>query len=95
MYYAEFCPYGINTISDDDTLMAFYTRDERDEMVVRINNAHSEMTEGCAVAVTVREVAHRYNFNDFRNGNASEVSQLLTCEGKCFFQIHHKLSYVF
>lgn len=42
-----------------------------------------------------REVAHRYDFNDFRNDNASEVPHLRTCKGKCFFEIHHKPSYVF
>ena len=46
MYYAEFCPYGIHTISDDDTLMAFRTRNERDEMVERINAAHDECIGG-------------------------------------------------
>ena len=94
MFYAEFCPYGTHTISDGDTLMAFDTREERDEMVDRINDANSEMVDGCAVAVTTREVAHRYNFKDFRNGNASEVP-LRTCKGKYFFEIHHKPSYVF
>lgn len=95
MFYAEFHPYGINTISDGDTLMAFDTREERDEMVERINDAHSERMDGCAIAVTTREVAHRYNFNDFRNDNASEVYYLRTCKGKCFFEINHKTSYVF
>lgn len=95
MFYAEFCPYGIHTISDGDTLMAFETREERNEMVERINDAHSERIEGCAVAVTTREVAHRYDFNDFRNDNASEVPHLRTCKGRSFFEIHHKPSYVF
>ncbi len=95
MFYAEFCPYGIHTISGGDTLMAFDTREERDEMVDRINDSHNEMVEGCAEAVTTREVAHRYNFNDFRNGNASEVPYLRTCRDKCFSEIHHKPSYVF
>lgn len=95
MFYAEFCPYGINAISDGDTLMAFETREERDEMVKRINDAHRESVEGCAAAVTTREVAHRYNFNDFRNDNATEVPHIRTCEGRCFFEIHHKQSYEF
>jgi len=95
MFYAEFCPYGIHTISDGDTLMAFETRDERNEMVKRINDAHSERAEGCAVEVTTREVAHRYNFNDFGNDNASEVPYLRTCKGKCFSEIRHKPSYEF
>ncbi len=55
MFYAEFCPYGIHTISDGDTLMAFETREERNEMAERINDARSERVEGCAVAVTTRE----------------------------------------
>lgn len=95
MFYAEFCPYGIHTISDGDTLMAFDTREERDDMVDRINDFHSEMIGGCAAAVTTREVAHRYNFNDFRNGNASYVPFLRTCNGKRFFKIRHKPIYVF
>ena len=93
MFYAEFCPYGISTISGGDALMAFDTREERDEMVDRINDAHSEMVDGCAVAVTTREVAHRYNFKDFWNDNASEVPYLRTCKGKRFFEIRQKPSY--
>lgn len=91
MFYAEFCPYGIHTFSDSDTLMAFETREERDEMVERINDAHSERM----IAMTQREVVPRYDFNDFRNGNASEVPHLRTCKGKPFFEIHYKPSYVF
>lgn len=95
MFYAEFHPYGIHTISDGDTLMAFETREERDEMVERINDAHSERVEGCAIKVTTREVAHRYNFNDFKNDNVTEVPYLRTCKDRCFFEISHKPSYVF
>lgn len=95
MFYAEFCPYGIQTISDGDTLMAFETREERDEMVERINDAHSESAEGCAVAVTTREVANRYNLNDFKTDNAREVSFPRTCKGRCFFEIYQKPSYKF
>ena len=95
MFYAEFCPYGINSISNGDTLMAFDTRKERNEMVNRINEANSWNIDGCAVAVTTREVSHRYNLNDFSNGNASEVPHLRTCNGKRFFEIRHKPSYEF
>lgn len=95
MFYAEFCPYGTRSISDDDTLMAFETREERREVVKRINDAHSEMVDGCAVEVTTREVAHRYNFNDFKNDNAAEVPYLRTCKGRRFFEIYHKPSYEF
>lgn len=96
MFYAEFCPYGIRTISDGDTLMAFETREERDKMVESINYANEHIhPEGCAVAVTTHEVSHRYNFNDFKNDNAREVPHLRTCKGKCFFEIRHKPSYRF
>jgi hypothetical protein len=96
MFYAEFCPYGIRTISDGDTLMAFETREERDEMVGRINYANElNHPEGCAVAVTTHEVSHRYNFNDFKNDNAREVPYNRTCRGRCFFEIRHKPSYKF
>lgn len=95
MFYAEFCPYGIHTISADDVLMRFETREERDDMVKSINDAHIESVDGCAVAVTTREVAHRYNLNDFKNDNASEVPHLRTCKDRCVFEIHHKPSYEF
>jgi hypothetical protein len=94
MYYAEFCPYGIHTISDDDTLMAFRTRNERDEMVERINAAHDECIEGCSEAVTTQEVAHRYNLSDFKTERASEVKYVRTCDNRAFFEIGHKQSYV-
>lgn len=95
MFYAEFCPYGTRTISDDDTLMQFETREERDEMVERLNDKNFEQIEGVAAAVTTRGVRHRYNFNDFNNDNANEVPRLRTFKGRCFFEIHHKPSYVF
>lgn len=96
MFYAEFCPYGINTISCGDTLMAFETREERDEMVGRINLANElNNPEGCAQAVTTREARHRYNLNDLRYANAREVPYTRTCRGRCFFEIRHKPSYRF
>lgn len=95
MFYAEFCPYGTRTISDGDTLMQFDTREERDEMVERLNGMNFEQTDGVAAAVTTREARHRYNLNDFNNGNNSEVPRLRTFKGCCFFEIHHKPSYVF
>lgn len=82
MYYAEFCPYGIHTISDDDTLMAFETRKERDEMVERINADALNHPEGYAAPVTTREVAHKYNLNDFRTDRAHEVPHIRTCDNR-------------
>lgn len=95
MFYAEFCPCGISTISRNDTLMAFETKEERDEMVRRINDAHSERAEGCAVSVTTREVRKLYDLGGFRNGNAREVPYLRTCRGSCFFEVSYKPSYRF
>lgn len=68
MFYAEFCPCGITTISEGDTLMGFDTREERDEMVERINaDVDIEARGDRAQAVTVREVAHRYDVRKFTN----------------------------
>lgn len=94
MYYAEFCPYGIHTISDDDTLMAFETRRERDEMVERINADALNHPEGYAAPVTTREVEHKYNLRDFRDGYADEIPDILTCDNRAVFEIGHKSSYV-
>lgn len=94
MYYAEFCPYGIHTDSSDDTLMAFVTRKERDEMVERINAAHDECIEGCAVSVTAREATRKYNLHDFATDRASEHAHVRTCADRAFWEIGHKPSYV-
>lgn len=49
MFYAEYCCYGLATISDADRVMRFETREERDEMVERLNEANYETIEGvCA-----------------------------------------------
>ncbi len=91
MFYAEFCPYGIKTISCDNTLMQFKTKRERDEMVERINSADFSIR---AEAVTTREVAHRYNFRDFFNGDrCREVNGLKTCDNRCFWEIPHRINY--
>lgn len=95
MFYAEFCPRGINTIADGDMLMQFETKRERDEMVERINAAHYDKPEGAAQAVTRRDVAHRYNFNDFNSERCREVYGLKTCCDKYFWEIPHRIGYVY
>lgn len=99
MFYAEYCPFGTTTISDSDTLMGFDTREERDEMVDRINAVVDiEESDDRAQAVTVREVAHRYDVRKFRDdpfGYCHEVNGLSTCKGKPFFEISHRPGYRF
>jgi hypothetical protein len=92
MFYAEFCPRGITTITDSDTLVQFETKRERDEMVERINSADCSTR---AQAVTRREVAHRYNFNDFNGERCREVYGLKTCCDKYFWEIPHRIGYAY
>ena len=42
-----------------------------------------------------REVAHRYNFNDFNGERCREVYGLKTCCDKYFWEIPHRISYVY
>lgn len=100
MFYAEFCPCGITTISDGDKLMGFDTREERDEMVERLNAVVDiEESGDRAQAVTVREVAHRYDVRKFTNDPygdyCHEVNGVRTCKGKPFFEVTHRPGYRF
>lgn len=100
MFYAEFCPYGTKTISGGDTLMGFDSREERDEMVERINAVPDIGVSGDrAQAVTVREVSHRYDVRKFRDDPfcdyRHEVDGMLTCKGKPFLEISHRPGYRF
>ena len=92
MFYAEFCPRGITTITDSDTLVQFDTKRERDEMVERINSADCNTR---AQAVKRCEVSHRYNFNDFNSERCREVDGLKTCDNKYFWEIPHRTNYVY
>lgn len=93
MFYAEFCPFGTKTISDGDTLMGFDSRDERDEMVERLNADGDDRAQ----AVTVREVSHRYDVRKFRDDPfcdyCHEVNGLRTCKGKPVFEVSHRPGY--
>lgn len=92
-FYAEFCPRGIKTISAYDELMQFDSREERDEMVNRINESHWE--GDCAQAVTTREVAHRYDLRKFHDADYCTESHERTCAGKHFSSIRHRPNYRF
>lgn len=98
MFYMEYCPFGTTTISDGDKLMGFDTREERDEMVERINAVVDiEESGDRAQAVTVREISHRYDVRKFRDDPfgdyCHEVNGVLTCKGKPFFEISHRPGY--
>lgn len=67
-YYAEYNAYGMDTSSDCDCLARFQTKAERDEWVERYNNGAAYAHETVWHAVTTREIAHKYNLNDF-NGD--------------------------
>lgn len=43
-YYAEYCPYGWQTVSEYDRLKVFSSRKERDEWVVYYNGVANAMT---------------------------------------------------
>lgn len=90
MFYAEFCPYGLRTISEGDRVMRFLTRAERDEMVERINTAHWEPVEGVCAPITRKEAARSYRLQDFEGEGSEEVRGLRTCAGRAFFEVTRK-----
>lgn len=61
-YYAEWCPYGVDTISYDDQLCQFRTRDDRDDFVAMCNRSADYYGHDFAAPVTLRQVAHKYPF---------------------------------
>lgn len=54
-YYAEECPYGIMTMSDDDTCYVFGSLMERDNFV-----SEDDMNRA---AISRNEARRRYDFN--------------------------------
>lgn len=93
MFYAVFNLYSAYD-SDADTLMRFQTKQERDEMVGRINNSDGDQS---AKAVTTREIAKRFDIRKFENDPygdyCSEVAYLKTCAGRPFFEITQRPNY--
>ena len=102
MFYAEYCPYGLRTISDGDKVMQFVTRAERDEMVERLNDANSEIIEGVCAPLTRKEADKSYRIQDFSREaqyygtGCTEVRYLRhvqdprTCAGRTFFEVTRK-----
>lgn len=94
MFYAEFCPYGLSTISDGDKVMRFVTRAERDEMVESINAAHWDSVEDVCAPITRKEAARGYRIQDFDPqdypSDCKEVAGLRTCAGRTFFEVTRK-----
>lgn len=88
-YYAELSPYGTGTLSAEDELYRFDSREERDEFVSRINE-RSTCGDRCQ-AVTTRQVAHRYNVGDFDDPDRS--SEELWDVGCPLASIHHRPNY--
>lgn len=88
--YAEFCPYGIDTHSADDTLMIFGSAVERDEMVKRINRAHFDQPEGCARAIARKDARGLYCTQDIGGEGQREVNGLRTCYDRPFFEVGSK-----
>lgn len=90
MFYAEFNAYGLNTISEGDTVMRFETIAERDEMVERLNSIRADIFEGVCASITRKEAAKSYRMQDFDNGMMEEVHALRTCAGRNFFEVGRK-----
>lgn len=91
-FYAEFCPRGVNVVTDSDELAQFDTREERDEWCSRIN-ARCDYGREVWRPVTVREIAHRYSVREFRDGEAHEIAHERTCKGEPVFTIHQRRFY--
>ena len=86
-YYAEFCPYGIRSLSDGDRLMQFESKKERDDMVKLINsNDYFDRAE----SVTLRSVSHRYRISDFNDLDVCHEGFPRTCRDKIYFEIAPK-----
>lgn len=91
-YYAEFCPHGLNCLSDGDTLMVFETAEERDEMVRELNEnpRRSYIAEGVARAITRKEASKTYRTQDLGTEYEREVYGLRTSAGRNFFEVGTK-----
>ena len=88
-YYAEFHLFDNLPDGDalQDKLMRFESREERDDMVERINYAH--MCESTR-AVTLADVSHKYNVQDFYNGDKFTEGYPRTCHNKIYIEIAPK-----
>lgn len=90
-WYAEYAPYGLRTLSDGNTLMVFETKEERDEMVERLNGMYTYHVEGVARAITRKEASEEYRTQDLNDHEHKlEVNGIHTCAGRCFFEVGTK-----
>lgn len=91
-YYAEHCPYGVDTISDYDSLLIFVTREERDEMVGRLNKINEDILAGVCSAITRKDAAKHYRVQDIGTEYEKEISGhvLKTCAGRNVFEVGSK-----
>lgn len=88
MFYAEFAPRGVGRESDDDRLMGFLEREERDDIVRRINEAHwADGVGACARPLSAYDAERRYDLCGFWDDRSSEVRGLRTCMGRSFDEI--------
>lgn len=96
MFYAEFSPYGTNTLSQGMELARFETRRERDEWVSRMNS-FGDIDRW--QAVTTREVSHRFDIRKFDhdpfNDYCHEYNGLRTCDNRPVNYIEMRPSYRF
>lgn len=92
-WYAEHCPYGLNTISDGDTLMVFDTPEERDWMVDELNGdvRNQHIIEGVARAITRKEAAKTYRTQDLGTEYERKVPDLRTCQFRRCSEVGSKL----
>lgn len=75
--YAEYCPYGLRTLSrDGDRVIKFATVADRDEWVAAAN-AGSDCVEGVAAPITYAEAAKTYRMQDIERCCDSSYS----CDG--------------
>lgn len=88
-WYAEWCPYGCDCISDGDTLMYFGSAAERDEMVARINGKNGDKVAGCARAISYDEARASYRVQDI-NTERERCTGLKTCAGRPFWEVASK-----
>ncbi len=89
-WYAEWCPRGCDK-GPGDSLMIFQSREERDEMVERINRANFEHWDGCARPITRKDATALYRLQDIGTDFEREVLHSHTCVGRPYFEVGSKL----
>ena len=92
MYYAEYHPYGIDTVSDGMELAAFDSMEDRAEWVDRMNAYHDKDKW---VAVTTREAARKFDVRKFNDLDyCREYNGLRDRSNRCVFYIEMRPGYM-